>query len=360
MTSGNETLWRLDESDILALELGAGILGTGGGGNPYLVKLRALELLKTEHRMEVIPLDAIDEEAKVVPLGGIGAPVVGVERIKEGKEGSRAVRALEDHLGFKADAIACQEIGGANSLEPLIIAAQLGLPVVDADGMGRAFPEMQMTTYSIYGHSSTPSAMADPHGNIVIFEKAVSEVVHERMARAMVVAQGGSSTLALAPMSGAFMKTAAIPGSYSTAVSLGRSAMKARAGGRDVLAAICDACAGRLAFKGKITALKRDIEGGFVRGDIAIAGFDAWCGQAGQIEMQNEYLVFRRGGVDEIVVPDLIVVLDAETGLPLSTDMLRYGQRIAVLALPAHERLRTERALKVIGPEAFGLQAIND
>jgi DUF917 family protein len=27
-----------------------------------------------------------------------------------------------------------------------------GIGVVDGDGMGRAFPEMQMTTFSIYGH----------------------------------------------------------------------------------------------------------------------------------------------------------------------------------------------------------------
>ena len=240
-------------------------------------------------------------------------------------------------------------------MEPLIIAAQLGLPVVDADGMGRAFPEMQMTTYSIYGHTSTPSAMADPHGNIVIFERAVSEIVHERMARAMVVAQGGSSTLALAPMSGAYMKTAAIPGSYSTAVSLGRSAIGAKAKGGNVVAAICDTCRGKLSFKGKITALKREIDGGFVRGDFLIEGIDDWSGQSGQIDMQNEYLIFKRNGIVEIVVPDLIVVLDADTGLPLSTDMLRFGQRIAVLALPAHNLLRTEKALEVIGPAAFEL-----
>lgn len=355
MTLDPVILWRLDESDILALEMGAGILGTGGGGNPYLVKLRALEILKAGHKMDVTPLDALDDDAKIVPLGGIGAPVVGVERIKEGREGVRAVQSLEKHLNFKADAIACQEIGGANSMEPLIIAAQLGLPVVDADGMGRAFPEMQMTTYSMYGHTSTPSAMADPHGNIVIFERAVSEIAHERMARAMVVAQGGSSTLALAPMSGAYMKTAAIPGSYSTAVSLGRSAIRAKAKGGNVIAAICDACRGKLGFKGKITALKREIDGGFVRGDFLIEGIDDWSGQSGQIDMQNEYLIFKRNGIVEIVVPDLIVVLDADTGLPLSTDMLRYGQRIAVLALPAHDLLRTKKALKVIGPLAFGL-----
>ena len=37
------------------------------------------------------------------------------------------------------------EIGGGNGLEPLAIGARMGLPVVDADFMGRAFPELQVT-----------------------------------------------------------------------------------------------------------------------------------------------------------------------------------------------------------------------
>lgn len=354
MSEAPVDIWTLNETDLPALETGAGILGTGGGGNPYLVKLRLREIMRAGNRVNLLPLHSLGDDARVIPLGGIGAPVVGVERIKEGREGVRAVRALEKHLGFSADAIACEEIGGANSMEPLIIAAQLGLPVVDADGMGRAFPEMQMTTYSIYGHRSTPSAMADPHGNVVLFEHAVSEKFHERMARAVVVAQGGSSTLALAPMSGAFMKRAAIPGTYSRAIALGRSVLEARARGQDPVSVIQEVETGRLVFKGRITELEREIGGGFVHGGLVASGIDEWTGQTGEIELQNEFLIFRRNARVEIIVPDLIVVLDTDDGLPLSIDMLRYGQRIAVLALPAHDLLRTQRALQVIGPKAFG------
>ena len=80
----------------------------------------------------------------------------------------------------------------------------------------------------------------------------------------------------------------------------------------------------------------------------------SFAGQRGNIHLQNEYLIFRRDGVIEVIVPDLIVVLNADDGLALSTDMLRYGQRICVLALPAHELLRTPQALEVIGPKGFG------
>ncbi|MBK8082678.1 MAG: DUF917 domain-containing protein [Devosia sp.] len=344
----------LTEADLHCLEIGAAILGTGGGGNPYLSKLRALEVMRAGHSIRLVSLDELPDDAKVVPLGGIGAPVVGVERIREGREGLRALWALERHLGFAADAIACEEIGGANSMEPLIIAAQAGLPVVDGDGMGRAFPEMQMTTYSIYGHKSTPSAMSDPHGNVVIFEHAVSELWHERMARATMVSQGGSSALALAPMSGAFTRQFAVPGSYSRAIALGAAVITARSQHLDPIAAISEREGGRLMFAGKIVDVRREIDGGFVRGEVEIEGHDAFAGSSGNIHLQNEYLIFRRDGVIEVIVPDLIVVLNADDGLALSTDMLRFGQRICILALPAHELLRTARALEVIGPRGFG------
>jgi DUF917 family protein len=48
------------------------------------------------------------------------------------------------------------EIGGANGLEPLCIGARLGLPVIDADFMGRAFPELQARPLMV---SSAPQAL---------------------------------------------------------------------------------------------------------------------------------------------------------------------------------------------------------
>ena len=163
-------LHEVSETDLDAIEIGAAILGTGGGGNPYIGKLRCRLQLQQGRRIKVIPIDELSDDALVVSLGGIGAPVVGIEKLRQGEECLRAVRALEDNLGCKVDALISSEIGGANSMEPMLTAAQAAIPVVDGDGMGRAFPEMQMCTWSIYGHQSTPSAMADEKGNIVIIK----------------------------------------------------------------------------------------------------------------------------------------------------------------------------------------------
>jgi uncharacterized protein len=344
----------LTVEDLDALEIGSGILGTGGGGNPYQGKLLVLEAMKAGYEMKILTTDAIEPDALCMSLGGIGAPVVGVERIREGREGLRCLRAMEELIRAPIDAIVCEEIGGANSMNPLVTAALGGLPILDCDGMGRAFPEMQMTTFSIYGHSSTPSVMCDLHGNAVIFSHAVSEVWHERMARACVVAQGGGAMLATAPMQAHYVHQYGIPKSYTKAIAIGEAVIRARKAQEDPIAAVCELEGGRRIFNGKITDLKRHLRGGFAVGDLELAGFDDFSGQTAGVAIQNEFLIFRRNGEVEVCVPDLIVLLDVDTGYPITTEMLRYGQRVAVIAIPCHDLLRTARALEVVGPAAFG------
>ena len=70
----------LAEADLLPLSLGAAVLGTGGGGNPHVGMLRARELFRKGARVEVLPLEAIDDDEHIGSVGGIGAPVVASKR----------------------------------------------------------------------------------------------------------------------------------------------------------------------------------------------------------------------------------------------------------------------------------------
>ena len=345
-------------SDLDAIEIGAAILGTGGGGNPYIGKLRCREELKKGRTIEVIPLDELSDDTWVVSLGGIGAPVVGVEKIEQGEECLRTLRALEEETGNTIGALISSEIGGANSMEPMLTAAQAGIPVVDGDGMGRAFPEMQMCTWSIYGHKSTPAAMADEKGSIVIFRDTPSEIWLERLARSTVVEFGAAGAIAMAPMRGDFVKRSAIPYTISQALHLGQAVVESQEKNTDPITTILDKENGKLLITAKITDLERHLKGGFAVGSVQLEGIGNYQGEKAEISLQNEFLIFSRDGQVEVSVPDLIVVLEADTGLPITTEMLRFGQRIAVLGLPCHELLRTPEALEVIGPPAFGYPEI--
>jgi DUF917 family protein len=348
----------LTEPDIEALAIGAAILGTGGGGNPYIGKLRCLQELRRGKQVPLISLDELADDALVVPIGGIGAPIVSIEKLEEGNEGLRALRALEEFCGRKVDALVAAEIGGGNALEPIITAAHAGIGVVDGDGMGRAFPEMQMTTFSIYGHRSTPAAVADERGNVVLFRHTISELWFERHARSTVVVMGGTAVGAEAPMLGAYVKRAAVPGTVTQAITLGSLVLQAN---RDHVSAIPLICAqerGVHLMDAKIVDLKRHLRGGFSVGEIALEGIDSHAGTNAMVNFQNEFLSFERHGVIEVCVPDLVVLLDVDTGHAITTDVLRYGQRVAILCLPSHPLLRTPQALAVVGPAAFGLEGV--
>ena len=348
----------LDEADIEALAIGAAILGTGGGGSPYIAKLRCQQALRRGERIRLISLEELADDALVMTLGGIGAPTVSIEKLAEGHEGLRAMRAQEAFAGRRITALMSSEIGGGNALEPMITAAAADIPVVDADGCGRAFPEMQMTTTSIYGHRSTPAALADEHGNIVLFQHAVNEVWYERLARSCVVTMGGSATGAEAPMSGRHARRAAVPATVTQAINIGRLVLQANRNHTSAIPLICAQEGGIYLMNAKIVDLKRHLRGGFAVGEIGLEGIDDHAGSRAQIVFQNEFLTFERDGRVEVCVPDLIVILDVDTGHAISTDLLRYGQRVAILTLPCHALLRSPEALAVVGPAAFGLDGI--
>lgn len=344
----------LRESDLLPLSLGAGLLGTGGGGNPYIGMLRARELLRKGASVEVLPLDALPDDAYVGSVGGIGAPVVGAEKIKQGSECLRALRAVEEASGIKAAALISFEIGGANAMEPILTAAQAGLPIVDGDGMGRAFPEVQMTSYFIYGHDPSPGAIADDKGNIVVFKKVIDMFWLERFARHVAVDMGAGAGFASAAMPAPFVRRVSVPGTVSQALAIGHTILDARARHLDVVGRVLATTGATLLFTGKVTDVRRELKGGFAMGEVNMVGFGDHAGATGRIAIQNENLVLWVDGIATAVVPDLIINVEIETGQPITTEVLRYGQRLAVIGLPAHPLMKTEEALKVVGPKAFG------
>lgn len=346
--------WLLSELDLEYIALGAGILGTGGGGNVYIGKLRAWEQLRAGRRIRVIPPEALHDDDLVVSVGGIGAPTVSIEKFEKEDESYRAVRAIEEAVGRPAAALISDEIGGSNAIEPMIAAALADLPVVDVDGMGRAFPELQMCTFFIYGLAPAPGALCDEKGNTVIFREVQSPLWLEKLARAATVAMGCTAAFALPPITGRQIKMWGVKYTISQSWRLGQAVMAARSQKQDPVATILAQEGGQLLFAGKIVDVARWTTGGFARGRLEIAGFEAHAGSLLQIEFQNENLIARADGRAVALVPDLICIVDAETGRPISTEETRYGLRVAVLGLPCSPLLRTPGALAVVGPRAFG------
>lgn len=350
---------RIERAVLADLASGAAFLGSGGGGDPYYSLLLAEAAIEGCGHFEMITLDALADDALVVPCGWIGAPTVSVEKLPNGQEPVAGLRRLESMLGRRIDAVFPMEIGGGNGLAPLIAAAELGIPVVDCDGMGRAFPQSQMAIFNIRGLRACPAVLTSACGALAVIETQ-DNLVHERMARALSVAVGGIAHMVEYPLSGAQAKAHAIPGSISAAIATGAAIREARSARQDPFAALGEALRATgiyshclTLFDGKIVDLQRQTRGGFSIGRIEIEGFG---GQGRmEVEFQNENLIARQDGQVRAVVPDLITVMDRETAATITTERLKYGQRVKVIAAAAPAMLREPGALAIVGPQAFGL-----
>lgn len=139
--------------DVDDLCTGAAFLGAGGGGDPYIGGLMIKQELAANRKIEVIDPDELEDNKLIIPTAMMGAPTVLLEKIPSGEEPIRALQVVEKELGRRADATMPTEVGGINSTIPLFVGARLGIPVVDADGQGRAFPELQMETFAKIGRA---------------------------------------------------------------------------------------------------------------------------------------------------------------------------------------------------------------
>jgi DUF917 family protein len=298
-------------------------------------------------------VEEVPDDALVVPSAMMGAPTVMVEKLPRGDEVIKAFEALQEFLGRRITHTVSAEAGGLNSTTPFAVAAQLGIPLVDADGMGRAFPEIQMVTPTLFGVSATPMAIADEKGNAAILE-TIDNRWTERFARSITIDMGCSAMIALYAMDGRTAREAMVPGTISLAEELGRIVRETRAAHGDAVAAVLERIDGFRIFSGKIADVARRTETGFARGEAVIEGADGDAGSTLALRFQNEHLVAVRDGEIVVSVPDLIIVLDAETGEPITTEELRYGFRVTVIAAPCDRRWRTEAGLDLVGPRYFG------
>lgn len=344
---------QIKPEDVADIARGAAILGAGGGGDPWLGSLMAQAALEAHGEVDVVPVSDLPDDAFVLPVAIMGAPTVIVEKAPAGDEFDRAIDALEKRLGRKVTHIACMEAGGLNSMTPIVTAARMRLPLIDGDGMGRAFPELQMVLFTLDGISCAPMAMADEKGNTVVLDTITNEWA-ERIARSATVDMGCSASIALYPVDGAQAKRGLVPSTLSFARELGECVVRARAEHGDAATAVAALGGGRVLMKGKVTDVVRTTSAGFARGKAVIAGIGDDASSTMTLEFQNEHLVATRDGEVVASVPDLICVLDADTGEPVTTEAMRYGFRVAVIALPCNERWRTPEGLELVGPRYFG------
>lgn len=341
--------------EIEDIATGAALLGAGGGGDPYVGKLVAIGAVQECGPVTLLDPEEVPDDALVVPIAMMGAPTVLAEKAIGGNEYKKLFDMVSKFFGREIYAFMPIEAGGVNSMLPIAACARLGLPLVDCDGMGRAFPELQMVTFTIGGMSATPMALTDEKGNSVIFETITNKWTEE-LARAVTMSCGGSVSVSLYPMTGAQMKAYSVKNIVTRSQKLGEAIRTVKNCADDVTPEehFLQFSEGYKLFKGKIADVLRETRGAFNFGKVVLEGIGECKGHQAYVEFQNENLTATVDGEILATTPDLICLVDTETFTPVTTDALKYGKRVLVVGLKCFEMWRTPAGIDLVGPRYFG------
>lgn len=342
-------------NEIEDIALGASLLGAGGGGDPYVGKLVAMGAVKECGPVTLLDPDEVPDDALIVPIAMMGAPTILGEKAVGGNEYKVLYDMISQYYGRKIYAFMPIEAGGVNSMLPIAAAARLGIPMVDADGMGRAFPELQMVTFTMAGISATPMALVDEKGNSVIFNTITNQWTEE-LARSVTMSCGGSVSVSLYCVDGVTVKKYAVRNIVTRSLKLGAAIRRVKDNGNQTPEEnFLSFTEGFRLFKGKITDVLRETNGAFNLGRVVLEGIGDCRGRKAEVVFQNENLSAAVDGEILATVPDLICLVDTETFIPVTTDALKYGKRVLMIGLKCFDMWRSEAGLNLVGPRYFGI-----
>ncbi|KAJ6577349.1 Hydantoinase/oxoprolinase [Mycena capillaripes] len=381
------TEWILSETDLFFLQEGCGVLGTGGGGSPYPTYLKTRQILRNGKVLRIVDHSSLADDAVLARGGFMGSPSAGSERLTAGADIKQAAEELAKFCGVSSFAATlCDEIGGSNGMQSLVMAGLYAIPAFDGDLMGRAYPKLNQVLPAVYDRPNAlvPSSLCDGDNNVVLLTKVKNEHMVENLMRVVTTEMGSCAALCCPPLAVNEARDYGVPRTLSQAWRIGRAICICRQ--TNNMKAIPDAILklqnGVCLFIGKIVScsratwrispIKQEVRAGFTWGEIRIAplldeeleGPVATATVAGPgdhmvIPFQNENLLAYVENDDgsrklAAIVPDLISVLDSQSGSNLGSQDYSYGLRVTVIAMAGSPLWHSEAGLRSGGPAAFG------
>ncbi|MFI6978623.1 DUF917 domain-containing protein [Embleya sp. NPDC050154] len=322
---------------------GCAVLGSGGGGATSVTLAGARQAIVEHGPVRILHPRDLPEDARVMTVGTVGSSPVMAERVGGVAEARRMLDRVEKVRGGPPAALMSSEIGGSNGCVAVAWAARLGLPLLDADSMGRAFPRMDQNVLELAGIRATPAVLADERGRTVVVDHADGPWL-ERVVRAALDAFGGQAACSDYPLTAGQAARHAVPGSIRRALAVGADLASGVPGD--------PAPPTRRVVTGKIAAIERVSHAAT---GILVEGLGRDQGRLLRVEAQSEYLAVLENGRPVVVTPDIIALVETRTGEALQVEVLRYGLRVSILALDCAPAWLTEAGLRLGGPAAFGL-----
>lgn len=339
--------------NIDALLEGLAILGTGGGGSPEWGRAMMKQDIKMGRTYQIIAPEDVPDNV-MVASGGIMGSVKKLEKIDPNElmdrwekcfELAEAFGLQERLINKKIDMVVPFEMGGMNTPVILTLGARTNRPIIDGDGVGRAAPETQMTSFIGHGISLTPMPLVDAAKNSIIVYESRESTFSDLIGRWMITRGGGMGANCHYSMSGLNLKRSVIPKTISNALALGEKLQKARREKEDPVHTVEEFLGGKYLLTGQIEKIEENECEGFYFTKVSLSNHV-------ELIIKNETMALFIQGKPITIFPDLILMLDPKTGSGLMSNDLRNGHEISIVVMGCHPLLR-EAMQSPVGKEAF-------
>ncbi len=357
-----------DRKEVEDFVRGCTFLGTGGGGSPHTGLKILLEDLEKYGDIIIHGVEDIRDDAYVVTpyLMGSIAPKTPELIAKMASLGMTrkiglaerilvyAVMELEKYLGVEFDGVVAVELGGGNTPGPVDVAVVLGKKIVDGDYAGRAIPEIDQITPYIHDIPPYPAVYVDEYGNKTVVAKSINYAMAERIGKLVSVASFGLVGGANFALTGKEMKKIIIPGTLTEAYTIGKTLREAVEAGKDPAIEVAKKMNGYVLFKGVVERKEWEDREGYMWGTTHLKGIENFENHRAKIWFKNENHMM---WFDDKVIatsPDIIAVINASTGEPITNTDIKEGSVVSVVGLKGREPFKTPKGLEVLGPSHFG------
>jgi len=149
---------KLDRNAVEKIAKGACFLGSGGGGPLSITPSIIENIFKITDNIKVVDIHEVPDDAGIAISAGMGSPQ-GAAGMTFDTAPSKAFDTVAQTYG-KLSYVAAIEVGAANSVIPMLVAAHNNIPLVDANGAGRAVPTLPSTTFAQAGIPATPAVLS--------------------------------------------------------------------------------------------------------------------------------------------------------------------------------------------------------
>ncbi|MDB5854152.1 MAG: hypothetical protein JWR22_2193 [Herminiimonas sp.] len=322
---------RLGPEDIDPAIVGGMLLSAGGNGRNRIAANRLFcERALARGPVELMGIAELDAQAEIMIVTAVGAPGGG----KHLANPDHSIRAARQLLAASRTAVRAVIPGHVPGTYSWLIAAELGIPLLDAACNGRGHPTVKMGSLGLSSQPGVRLFQCGVGDNLTITVHGNIELTSSLM-RAAAIQNGGLIMACRGPVEAALVASAGALDAITYQLELGRAMLAAGPSGDEKLAAVLDFAQGRLLAVG--TVLDNDVayQQGFDVGTVTIR--DGTTKSPLTLGVCNEFMTAEWSGERIATFPDLIAAIDVRNGDVLAVTELTPGAHVAIVAVSKRE-----------------------